>query len=123
MISVPSGVRVWLAVGRTDMRRGMNGLALQIQEALRRDPHAGGACAFDLIWHSRPKPGPITRHQARRAPRRRRHLERRSCPSQFRQRDYVDRSFVRFTGQDTFSIRRPTWKLDARPRAVVVLKQ
>ena len=25
MISVPSGVRVWLAVGRTDMRRGMNG--------------------------------------------------------------------------------------------------
>jgi hypothetical protein len=29
MIPVPSGVRVWLAVGRTDMRRGMNGLALQ----------------------------------------------------------------------------------------------
>ena len=24
MIAVPSGVRVWLAVGRTDMRRGMN---------------------------------------------------------------------------------------------------
>ena len=39
MIPVPSGVRVWLAVGRTDMRRGMNGLALQVQEALRRDPH------------------------------------------------------------------------------------
>ena len=33
MIPVPSGVRVWLAVGRTDMRRGMNGLALQVQEA------------------------------------------------------------------------------------------
>jgi hypothetical protein len=31
MISVPSGVRVWLSVGRTDMRRGMNGLALQVQ--------------------------------------------------------------------------------------------
>jgi transposase len=29
MIPVPSGVRVWLAVGRTDIRRGMNGLALQ----------------------------------------------------------------------------------------------
>jgi hypothetical protein len=28
MIPVPSGVRVWLAVGRTDMRRGMNGLEL-----------------------------------------------------------------------------------------------
>ena len=40
MIPVPSNVRVWLAVGRTDMRRGMNGLALQVQEALRRDPHA-----------------------------------------------------------------------------------
>jgi transposase len=39
MIPVPSGVRVWLAVGRTDMRRGMNGLALQVQEALGRDPH------------------------------------------------------------------------------------
>jgi len=25
MIPVPSGVRVWLAVGRTDMRKGMNG--------------------------------------------------------------------------------------------------
>lgn len=38
MIPVPSGVRVWLAVGRTDMRRGMNGLALQVQEAMKRDP-------------------------------------------------------------------------------------
>jgi transposase len=34
MIPIPSDVRVWLAVGRTDMRRGMNGLALQVQEAL-----------------------------------------------------------------------------------------
>ena len=32
MIPVPAGVRVWLAVGRTDMRRGMNGLALQVQQ-------------------------------------------------------------------------------------------
>ena len=38
MIPVPSGVRVWLAVGHTDMRRGMNGLALQVQQALGRDP-------------------------------------------------------------------------------------
>ena len=59
MISVPSGVRVWLAVGHTDMRRGMNGLALQVQEALGRDPHAGDLYVFrgrrgDLIkvvWH------------------------------------------------------------------------
>src|SRR5438105_3361613 len=32
MIPVPSGVRVWLAVGRTDMRKGMNGLALRVQQ-------------------------------------------------------------------------------------------
>ncbi len=46
MIPVPSGVRVWLAVGRTDMRKGMNGLALQVQEALGRDPHAGDLYVF-----------------------------------------------------------------------------
>src|SRR6266446_1639693 len=59
MIPVPSGVRVWLAVGRTDMRRGMNGLALQVQEALRRDPHAGDLFVFrgargnliKILWH------------------------------------------------------------------------
>ena len=39
MISVPSGVRVWLAGGVTDMRRGMNGLTLHIQERPGRDPH------------------------------------------------------------------------------------
>ena len=59
MIPIPSGVRVWLAVGRTDMRRGMNGLALQVQEALGRDPHAGDLYVFrggrgdliKIIWH------------------------------------------------------------------------
>ena len=34
MIPVPSGVRVWLAVGHTDMRRGMNSLAVQVQQGL-----------------------------------------------------------------------------------------
>ena len=59
MIPVPSSARVWLAVGRTDMRRGMNGLALQVQEGLGRDPHAGDLFVFrgkrgDMvksIWH------------------------------------------------------------------------
>jgi transposase len=32
---------VGLAVGHTELRRGMNCLALQVQEALKRDPHAG----------------------------------------------------------------------------------
>ena len=59
MIPLPSGTRVWLATGHTDMRRGMNGLALQVQETLRRDPHGGHVFVFrgrrgDLIkilWH------------------------------------------------------------------------
>jgi len=59
MIPVPAGVRVWLAVGRTDMRKGMNGLALQVQQALGRDPHAGDLYVFrgargdliKIVWH------------------------------------------------------------------------
>src|SRR5258708_1186516 len=46
MIPVPSGVRVWIAAGHTDMRCGMNSLALRIQQALRRDPHAGDLYIF-----------------------------------------------------------------------------
>ena len=46
MIPVPAGVRVWLATGVTDMRRGMNTLALQVQEDLDRDPHAGDLYIF-----------------------------------------------------------------------------
>jgi len=59
MIPVPSGVRIWLATGATDMRRGMNGLALQVQQSLRRDPHAGDLYIFrgkrgdllKILWH------------------------------------------------------------------------
>ena len=59
MIPVPSGVRVWLAVGHTDMRCGMNSLAVQIQEKLGRDPHAGDLYVFrgkrghliKILWH------------------------------------------------------------------------
>ncbi|MET3794715.1 IS66 family insertion sequence element accessory protein TnpB [Aquamicrobium terrae] len=32
MIPVPSSVRVWLATGHTDMRKGFLGLALVVQE-------------------------------------------------------------------------------------------
>ena len=46
MIVAPSGVRVWLATGATDMRRGMNSLALQVQESLHRDPHVGDLYVF-----------------------------------------------------------------------------
>ena len=59
MTLLPSGVRVWLAAGATDMRRGMNGLALQVHQALMRDPHAGDIYVFrgkrgdlvKILWH------------------------------------------------------------------------
>jgi transposase len=59
MIPVPSGVRVRLAVGQTDRRRGMNSLAIQVQEGLGRDPHAGDLYVFrgkrghllKILWH------------------------------------------------------------------------
>ena len=41
MIPIPAGVRVWLATGHTDMRKGFASLALIVQEALKRDPHGG----------------------------------------------------------------------------------
>jgi transposase len=46
MIPVPSGVKVWIATGVTDLRRGMNGLSLMVQEAFGRDPHAGDLYVF-----------------------------------------------------------------------------
>ena len=46
MIPFPGGARVWLATGRTDMRKGMNGLALQVQEVLKRDPYNGHLFVF-----------------------------------------------------------------------------
>ena len=59
MIPIPSGVRVWIAAGHTDMRRGMQGLALQVQEQLKRDPHCGDLYVFrgrrsdlaKILWH------------------------------------------------------------------------
>lgn len=59
MIALPSGVRVWLATGHTDMRRGMPGLALLVQEHLKRDPHGGDLFVFrgraggliKILWH------------------------------------------------------------------------
>ena len=46
MIPIPSGVRVWIATGHTDMRKGMAGLALLVQEALKRDPYKGDLYVF-----------------------------------------------------------------------------
>jgi transposase len=59
MILLPTGVRVWLATGHTDMRKGFPSLALQVQEILHRDPLSGHLFCFrgrrgnllKVIWH------------------------------------------------------------------------
>lgn len=59
MIPIRGDVRVFLAAGVTDMRRGMNTLGLQVQEALGRDPHGGDLFVFrgrrgdllKILWH------------------------------------------------------------------------
>lgn len=59
MIAIPSGARIWIATGHTDMRKGMQGLALLVQEGLKRDPHAGdiyvfrgrGGSLIKALWH------------------------------------------------------------------------
>ncbi|MBK9219225.1 MAG: IS66 family insertion sequence element accessory protein TnpB [Uliginosibacterium sp.] len=60
MIAPPSGVRIWLAAGVTDMRRGMDGLAALVQERLAADPFSGHVFLFrgrrgdllKLLWWS-----------------------------------------------------------------------
>ena len=59
MIALPSEIRVYLACGLTDMRKGMVGLAMLVQQGLGADPFDGAVYAFrgrragliKLIWH------------------------------------------------------------------------
>ena len=59
MISIPTGVRVWLATGHTDMRCGFPSLALRVQEVLKHDPLGGHLFCFrgkrgdpiKVVWH------------------------------------------------------------------------
>jgi transposase len=46
MIAPPPGVRVWLAAGVTDMRKGFDGLAALVQLHLGQDPFSGALFAF-----------------------------------------------------------------------------
>jgi transposase len=46
MMIVPAGVKVHLALGYTDMRKGMDGLAALVQEVLQKDPFSGHLFAF-----------------------------------------------------------------------------
>ena len=46
MITPPAGTRVWLAGGFTDMRKGFDGLAMLVQEKLKRDAFGGQIFVF-----------------------------------------------------------------------------
>ncbi len=60
MIGLPAGTRIWLVAGVTDMRRGMDGLAAIVQEALTKNPFSGHVFIFrgrrgalvKLLWWS-----------------------------------------------------------------------
>lgn len=60
MIGLPTGTRVWIAAGVTDMRKGMDGLAAIVQLALGERPFSGDVFAFrgrrgdlvKLLWWS-----------------------------------------------------------------------
>jgi transposase len=46
MIALPSGTRIWLAAGVTDMRKGFDGLAAQVQSTLEHNPFCGHLFVF-----------------------------------------------------------------------------
>jgi transposase len=46
VITAPSGVRILLAAQPVDFRKGMDGLAALVQQALRADPFAGDVFIF-----------------------------------------------------------------------------
>ena len=54
MIHLPTGTRIWLAAGVTDMRRGFDGLSAQVQTVLQQQPFSGHAfllrgCRGDIV--------------------------------------------------------------------------
>jgi transposase len=46
MTLLPRGVKVHLALGYTDMRKGIDGLAMLVQAVLRQDPFSGHLFVF-----------------------------------------------------------------------------
>lgn len=60
MLSLPSGVRIWLVAGVTDMRKGYDGLSALVQTALNENPFSGQIFVFrgrrgdrvKLLWDS-----------------------------------------------------------------------
>lgn len=46
MIAIPLGMRVYLAMGPTDMRKGFDGLSMLVQATLAEDPFSGHLFVF-----------------------------------------------------------------------------
>jgi hypothetical protein len=64
MIALASRLRIYLACGVTDMRKGMTGLPMLVQQGLAADPFDGAVFAFwgrhagliKLLWHDQNRP-------------------------------------------------------------------
>lgn len=46
MIGLPTGTRIWIAAGVTDLRRGFTGLSGTVQTALKENPFSGHVFVF-----------------------------------------------------------------------------
>ena len=46
MMGHPAGVRIWLAAGVTDLRKGFEGLSALVQTALGLNPYSGQIFVF-----------------------------------------------------------------------------
>lgn len=46
MMSLPSGTQIWIAAGKTDLRRGFTGLSSLVQTVLEQDPFSGHVFVF-----------------------------------------------------------------------------
>ena len=46
MIHIPTGTKIWIAAGVTDMRRGFDGLSAQVQTVLEQQPFSGHVFVF-----------------------------------------------------------------------------
>jgi len=59
MIATPRDAQIWITIGHTDVRAGMRGLALRVQERFKQDVHAGDIYVFrgksgslcKILWH------------------------------------------------------------------------
>lgn len=51
MISLPSGTKIWLVAGATDMRKSFNGLGEQIQHVLDEDPAYSALIDHVFAWN------------------------------------------------------------------------